>query len=447
MVRDRLKDPAVGSRSVPAFLAAAFAANLIAVAVGLAAGFAYVSGSNGGIVAAFRQYRAIHVVFATAWVFLGGFAAVHAYLGGGWPARAQLALWTIAGGGCLTGLSMGAYSGREYMEAGAVWSVPILAGWFCACLGWWRSAGGASGRGAKPVYMYMWPTALALFVIAFAEAHLWLLPRVGARPLKDLAVQWKSYGTLVGSFNLLVYGAVSYIGCLRARSTEPACTPKAYLLFLVGVFNTFANYGHHTFHVPQTPWVQWAGFLVSATEIVIVFAVLGELLAIPPHDAEDPVPGLLRWGRFWTFTMVALAVVLCVPPINTLAHGTHLIMAHAMGSMIGIDTVLLLAVALELRRHHGLAPRGASLVAVRLASLALNGGLAALMIVLTMRGTADAVLRALGPLAAAPPDCLRLFPVAFVACGGVMACALVVLDLEALRRLVPALRRPRVTGS
>ena len=43
----------------------------------------------------------------------------------------------------------------------------------------------------------------------------------------------------------------------------------------------------------------------------------------------------------WTGLQLIVALLISVPPINTLFHGTHVITAHAMGSMIGTDSMIL----------------------------------------------------------------------------------------------------------
>jgi nitric oxide reductase subunit B len=45
----------------------------------------------------------------------------------------------------------------------------------------------------------------------------------------------------------------------------------------------------------------------------------------------------------WVFLNLALALVISIPAINVFSHGTHITVAHAMGSTIGINTMILLA--------------------------------------------------------------------------------------------------------
>ena len=45
----------------------------------------------------------------------------------------------------------------------------------------------------------------------------------------------------------------------------------------------------------------------------------------------------------WIFINLVLALVISVPAWNLLTHGTHITVAHAMGTTIGINTMILLS--------------------------------------------------------------------------------------------------------
>lgn len=46
---------------------------------------------------------------------------------------------------------------------------------------------------------------------------------------------------------------------------------------------------------------------------------------------------------FWVFLNLFLALLLSIPAINFFTHGTHITVAHSMGTTIGINTTILLA--------------------------------------------------------------------------------------------------------
>lgn len=50
---------------------------------------------------------------------------------------------------------------------------------------------------------------------------------------------------------------------------------------------------------------------------------------------------------FWVFINIGLASLLSIPAINIYTHGTHVTVAHAMGTTIGINSMILLAACFE----------------------------------------------------------------------------------------------------
>ena len=50
----------------------------------------------------------------------------------------------------------------------------------------------------------MWGTGVVFFLLTFTEANLWLIPAIRNDPVRDITVQWKAYGALFGSWNMLV---------------------------------------------------------------------------------------------------------------------------------------------------------------------------------------------------------------------------------------------------
>ncbi|MFQ5844077.1 MAG: cbb3-type cytochrome c oxidase subunit I, partial [Planctomycetota bacterium] len=345
-----------GSRCLAWLVLLALGACCAAVVSGVAVGLAY-TGYEPALRSAgltLQRLRPVHTASAFGWVFLGGAAVVYFYLhrtfGPPSPSMrrrtiCQTALWAAAGVGILATLLAGWSTGREYLGYHPVFSVPILIGWILFAWNYYQRVG-ISLRG-RPVYVYMWSVAIALFVITYVEGHLYLLGFVSDRPVRDLAIQWKSYGTMVGSFNLLAYGSIMYVAGAIRGDDRYAYSRTAFALFCAGVLNTFTNYGHHTYHLPQSAWIHWISFVVSMLETIILLKVFRDLLALrraAPATDDLRVPDrFVRSATLWTFLMLLLSVAIAVPPLNALIHGTHVVVAHSMGSMIGIDSMILWA--------------------------------------------------------------------------------------------------------
>jgi nitric oxide reductase subunit B len=375
-----------------------------------------------------QHLRPLHTTFATCWVFLGGVAVVHAFCAaarpgervmGRWTDRLQWWCWLLAGLGMLLSLGHGVFSGREYMGFHPALSVPVLVGWGCLAWHYHRTVGFRFRD--QPVYRWMWQVGLLYFIFTFCEAHLWLFDGIGERPVRAMALQWKAYGALVGSFNLMVYGSVMWVSERISGNTRYARSNLAFSLFFVGVLNSFTNYGHHTYHLPQNEMVKWVSFLVSMAEIVILAKVLWDCWKLVGGWHHHPrfriTNAFFAATTVWTGLQLLVSLLISVPPINTLFHGTHVITAHAMGSMLGIDSMGLwgacafVLVAAGARSARAQGSRGLLLgfCWLNLALLPFWGGL-------LISGIAQGIGRYMG--ASSPTTYFHRFPWLFAWSGG-----------------------------
>ena len=103
--------------------------------------------------------------------------------------------------------------------------------------------------------------------------------------------------------------------------------------------------------------VKWVAFVVSMMEVIILVKLmvdLGKMLSTRKAGAEFcGRGGWLTQAKYWTVGMLFTSMVVSVPTFNTLIHGTQLVMGHAMGATVGIDSLVLLGTSswlvLELR--------------------------------------------------------------------------------------------------
>ncbi len=302
------------------------------------------------------QLRPLHTTFASAWIYLGAVTCVYAYLfqeygepdaGDKRRFKIHMVLWGLAGLGVLVTLPLGITSGREYLGFHPVFSVMIAAGWVLFAYTFLKKVG--RGFWGKPVYVYMWTTGILLFLYTFAEGHAYLLDSVRGRPVVDLQVQWKSCGTLVAAFNQMVYGGLIYVVERMTGDKRTGQSRKAFALLGLGVLNSFTNYAHHTYHLPQSHLIKWIAFIVSMLEILILVGVYRDVSA---HLKKARRPALdfrvatrfIELSKCWNLFLLSLALLISVPPLNALIHGTHVVMAHAMGSELAIDSYILFAV-------------------------------------------------------------------------------------------------------
>ena len=170
------------ARPVAVLILCALASSTVAIVFGALGAFTYSENTQSVAGLTLQHLRPLHTTFATAWIYLAACTVVYFYLFSQtpeptrafrWRLKGQILLWAVAGLGVIVTLCRGVFSGREYMGAHWVWSIFIYLGWILFAWNFY-SVVGFSLKG-KPVFIYMWYTALPLFMYAFAEGHGWLL--------------------------------------------------------------------------------------------------------------------------------------------------------------------------------------------------------------------------------------------------------------------------------
>ena len=355
----------------------------------------------------FTALRPIHTTFAMAFIFLAGVAVVHRFFedeagpmegSERMRLRIQIIAWSIAGVGVLGSYIAGVFSGREYMGYHPIFSIPIMIGWVMFVWNFYQHLG--KGLLSRPVHVTMWAVGTLFVVYTFAEQHAWLLPGLFSDPIVDMRIQWKATGTLVGSFNLFVYGTIYYVGTKLSGNASYAHSRLAYALFGVGLLNSFTNFAHHTYHLPQNELVKWISFVVSMVEIILLARVVWDIAGMIKAKRPSPPCGIqlfMASAKWWTGFILVTAILISIPPINSLIHGTRLVMGHAMGAEIGIDAMALFAattwILIEIMQRRGENPEPLSSRAYRRWIIGLNIGVAGLVGWLTISGIGTAIYR------------------------------------------------------
>ena len=400
------------------------------------------------------QLRPLHTTFASAWLFLGAATCAYKYLFDtfGEPKaadmrrfRTHMVCWGIAGIGAVVTLAMGVTSGREYLGFHPILSLFVAGGWIL--FAWTFFSKVIRGFWSRPVYVYMWSVGTLYFLYTFAEGHAYLLPFVREHPVADLQIQWKSCGTLVASFNQMVYGSLTWLGVKKSGDERIGQSRVAFGLFGVGLLNSFTNYAHHTYHLPQSHFVKWTAFWVSMLEIILLVMLFREITAAmaaqsrqkPYRSSFSLSEHLVGLSKRWNMFLLTLAIAISVPSWNALIHGTHVVMAHAMGSELAIDTYILLGVfAYVLATIFPKRETGEALFAgpeLRRTVGFMNGFLVALFTLLMVSGVTTGIHRY---FARPNPEWLDLVPYGFVVFGFGLAYFL----LKLLAAWAPLFLRP-----
>lgn len=300
----------------------------------------------------FVKSRPLHVSLVVAWIFLTAVGGVYHFLPRivGAPLHAPRAAWVhlafFVGTGIAVVVSyfMGHFGGREYWEFPPVLGIPIAASWSLLIHNFFRTA--FKHEGPWPAYLWMWGTGIVFFLVTYVEANLYLFPHFTGNMVRELTVQWKAYGALTGSWNLLVYGTAMVLMECVTGNTAIARSRTAFLLFGLGFTNLLFGWAHHIYPLPSALWIRILAYAISMTEWIILARMIRQWRG----TVEQGRRGLgTMTGRFlfaseaWVFLNLGLALLISIPAINLFTHGTHITVAHAMGSTIGINTTILFA--------------------------------------------------------------------------------------------------------
>jgi len=300
------------------------------------------------------KLRPFHVSAAIFWIISGGIGSVFSALQINRQniyqvrmAWLQWILFMISIAGIFHSYIMGNFGGREYWEFNPVWSLPIALSWLLFIINFWVS----SIKIKKwPVYIWMWMTGAAFFLFTFAENYLWVLPYFRSHFITDMTIQWKANGSLVGSWNQLIYGSAFFIMEKISGDKSIGHSKMAFSMYFLGLFNLMFNWGHHVYTLPTENYIRYIGYGVSMTEWVfftrIIYLWKSTLRDIKKNYHYFPYRFIMA-ADIWVFINMGHAILLSIPAINIYTHGTHITVAHAMGTTIGINSMILFATCFE----------------------------------------------------------------------------------------------------
>lgn len=304
----------------------------------------------------FEKVRPLHVSSVVFWIIFGAMGAVLTYLQqhNGKKIysilllKIQFILFAITVFVILVSYCAGIFGGREYWEFHPLLAVPVTIGWILFLINFLKSAGSLK---KQPVYVWMWLTGIVFFLFTFLESYLWLFPYFRNHVITDMTIQWKSYGSMVGSWNMLLYGSSIFLMDKINNNKNYSYSKIAFVLYFTGLFNLMFNWGHHIYTLPTHQYIKHISYAVSMTELFI----LGRIIYLWRASLTEAKKHFFRLSyRFlaaadvWIFLTLVLAIVMSVPGINVYTHGTHITVAHTMGATIGINSFILLAIAFDI---------------------------------------------------------------------------------------------------
>lgn len=348
------------------FLITAVIMLLLGLSFGLLAAFIYLYPEFLKNELGFTSLRPLHVSSAMFWIILGATGCVYNGLRGVTKqiannklAITQWILWIVAIIGIFISYFTHQFGGREYWEFNPIWALPIALAWILFLVNFYTQV---IKIRKWPVYVWMWLTGLIFFFFIFTENYLWLFPFFREHFITDMTIQWKVNGSLVGAWNQILYGTAFYLMDKISDSKKVGKNNLAFAMYFLGLFNLMFNWGHHIYTLPTEKYIRYIGYLVSMTEWVffakIIYTWKGNVSTIQKHYHYFPYKFLMA-SDVWVFINMGQAILMSIPAINIYTHGTHVTVAHAMGTTIGINSMILFAACFEFLKpntHHETQP-------------------------------------------------------------------------------------------
>lgn len=309
----------------------------------------------------FEKLRPLHVSSVVFWILTAAMGAVLSFLqehtgrGLKYPklVRLQMILFSAVFIAVLISYFFGIFGGREYWEFHPLLAIPIILGWILFIINVFASI---KSFKKQPVYIWMWLTGAVFFLFTYTESNLWWFPWFRSNIVHDMTIQWKSYGALVGAWNMLIYGSSIYLMDKIAGNTRYSYSSIAFWLYFLGLFNGMFNWGHHIYTLPTFPYVHYIAYIVSMTELIIFARIIflwRDSLSTSRKFYHHTEYKFLMAADFWIFVILGTAIAMSVPALNIYMHGTHVIVAHTMGATIGINSMLLMAFTYDFARKYG----------------------------------------------------------------------------------------------
>ncbi len=255
----------------------------------------------------------------------------------------HLILWSIALLGIFYSYFIGDFGGREYWEFNPIWALPIFISFIIYFVYYLHQIG---FKEKWPVYYWMWLTGIIFFVFTFIENYLWIFPYFRSHFITDMTIQWKANGALVGAVNQIIYGVAFYLMEKISKDTKTSFHKLSFAMYFLGLFNLIFNWGHHIYLVPTEKIIHYIAYAVSMTEWIILIKIFynwnNQLKENTTFYNFFPYRFLMA-ADYWVVLNLGMALLMSIPAINLYTHGTHITVAHAMGTTIGINTMIILA--------------------------------------------------------------------------------------------------------
>lgn len=299
----------------------------------------------------FQQLRPMHVSAAMFWIIGGASFSIFLHNQRESPEvnanrgirDLALILWMLTIIIIFGHYAFSKFGGREYWEFPGWISFLLLLSWIGFITYYYKFW--SSEISKRPQYIIMWSTGMLFFLLTFIEQNLWQISWFRHSFIQEVTIQWKANGSMVGAWNQMIYGTSFYLMVKLSGNKQMAYDKKSIAFYFLGFANLLFNWGHHIYNVPTNNWMRHVAYAISMTEWVLFINIIQGFRHT--MDQKKRFSHLITYrfilaSEFWVFMNLLLALLMSIPALNRYTHGTHVTVAHAMGTTIGINTMILL---------------------------------------------------------------------------------------------------------
>lgn len=162
---------------------------------------------------------------------------------------------------------------------------------------------------------------------------------------RGLTVEWHALDTFFAGWNAALYG-LGMVAIMRPGDRGRPLRGK--WLFVLATFCLLSTFAHHHYMSAQPSMLKWIALVASMLAAVsFTRHVWAILMSWGKHGVDHKSPperAFFLAAEFWTLSAVGTGILLAVPQINIIMHGTTAIVAHSMGSMIGVNVMIVFGV-------------------------------------------------------------------------------------------------------
>jgi len=375
-------------RAVAPFFVLAASAFIMTLIAGLIAALKVAIPSISHSILAFERIRPLHTLFPIVGVISGIFGWI-SFMSYKQPKKYTLiitwisfALLAFFMSSASLSLLKGQFSGREYFSWPPILTLPLLLSLILMIILLFNRAAYLSKK--SPEGFWLIGFGLLFITIGILESVLWLIPKIGENIVKNLTVQWHSIDTFFAGLNAFLYGVGVFI---LQKEAKPL---RKWPLYLIAVGGLLFTFGHHHYVSPQPNILKILALIAS---MIGMFSFVKHFRIYKKtkikFNEATPLAVLFGSVELWTIVSFGTGILFAIPQVNLIVHGTYLVVIHAMGSMIGVELILVFAAGFSIFKVYNIQTAKRIKWAVKM----LNISLALMWLMLSIVGFTKGFMR------------------------------------------------------